>query len=83
MRILVLGGTGFIGSALVARLSSDGHECVTVSRGRNAGAKHIRLDIAKAVRPVDWFSALGGIDAVINAAGALQDSAGQSPEGGE
>lgn len=81
MRILILGGTGFIGSALVARLRSDGHECVIVSRGKNAAAKDIRLDIAKAVRPEDWISALGGIDAVINAAGALQDSAGQSPEG--
>ncbi|MCC6140745.1 MAG: hypothetical protein IT389_09040 [Nitrospira sp.] len=65
----------------MARLRSDGHECVTVSRGRNAAAKHIRLNIAKAERPEDWRTALDGVDAVVNTAGALQDSAGQSAKG--
>ena len=36
--------TGFIGAALVARLAADGHVCVTVSRGKGDGARHIRLD---------------------------------------
>jgi uncharacterized protein YbjT (DUF2867 family) len=81
MRILVLGGTGFIGSALVARLAADGHECVTVSRGRGDGAHHARLDIAAATRPEDWHAALDGVDAVVNAAGAMRDGAGQSPAG--
>lgn len=81
MHILVLGGTGFIGSALVARLAADGHECRTISRAWNADARHVRLDIAKAVRPEDWSAALHRVDAVVNAAGTLQDGAGQSAEG--
>jgi uncharacterized protein YbjT (DUF2867 family) len=81
MRILVLGGTGFIGAALVARLAAEGHECVTVSRGQGTNPRHVRLDIAAATRPEDWHTALDGVDAVINAAGAMRDGAGQSPAG--
>jgi uncharacterized protein YbjT (DUF2867 family) len=65
MRVLVLGGTGFIGSAIVARLTSDGYQCVTVSRGPNAGNQHIRLDIANATSPADWSAALHGINRTI------------------
>lgn len=78
MRILVIGGTGFIGSALVARLEAEGHECLTVARRPSAYARHIRIDIAKAVRPEDWSAALHHVDAVVNAAGTLQDGGGQS-----
>jgi uncharacterized protein YbjT (DUF2867 family) len=83
MRILVLGGTGFIGAALVAHLTADGYECVTVSRDspRGDGRRHIRLDIASATRPADWDAALDGVGVVVNAAGAMQDGAGQSPAG--
>lgn len=81
MRVLVLGGTGFIGSAIVARLTSDGHQCITMSRGSDANNQHLRLDIANATSPADWHTALHDIDAVVNAAGTLQDSAGQSAEG--
>jgi len=36
-------------------------------------SQHIQLDISKATRPADWAAALEGVEAVINAAGALQD----------
>ncbi|WP_157088250.1 hypothetical protein [Bradyrhizobium jicamae] len=32
MRILIVGGIGFIGSAIQARFSTEAHECVSVSR---------------------------------------------------
>ncbi|WP_433295216.1 NAD-dependent epimerase/dehydratase family protein [Actinoplanes sp. CA-030573] len=35
MRVLVLGGTGFVGRAAVERLLVDGHEPVLFNRGRN------------------------------------------------
>ena len=38
MRILLLGGTGFIGAAVSGRLIADGHQTVTVGRGDRADA---------------------------------------------
>src|SRR4051812_9367115 len=76
MRVLVLGATGFIGSALLARLAGNGHTCVTAGRGRapSHSSRHIRLDIGKAAQKADWAAALEGVEAVVNAAGALQDA---------
>jgi uncharacterized protein (TIGR01777 family) len=65
MRILVTGGTGFIGRALCPRLAAQGHDVVVLSRSRAA-------DLPGATRVV---SDLGGVDAsevgaVVNLAGA-------------
>lgn len=47
MRIAVIGGTGLIGSAIVAYLSSQGHAVVAMSRSaRNAGTSGISIDIS-------------------------------------
>ena len=79
MRILLVGGTGLVGSAIYARLSGEGHECVLVSRHPAAApdAHHITLDVARTTVS-QWKSILVGVDAVINAAGALQ---GQDMQG--
>jgi uncharacterized protein YbjT (DUF2867 family) len=68
MRILIVGGTGFIGSAILARLSVEGHECVAVSRSATVlrGVRHVPLDLAQAT-PESWKPLLRGVDAVINA----------------
>jgi GDP-L-fucose synthase len=65
MRVLVVGGSGFVGSAVVARLACEGHEAFTVSRGvaPHASARHTRLDIGRALRPEDWLTALAGAEA--------------------
>lgn len=80
MRILLIGGTGLIGSAIHARLSAEGHECVLVSRHPAAApdTHHITLDIARTTDASKWKDILAGVDAVINAAGALQ---GQDMQG--
>ena len=74
MRILLVGGTGFIGSAIQARLSAEGHECVSVSHSPMGlrGERHVALDLARTTNADIWKPILKGIDAVINAAGALQ-----------
>ena len=58
MRILVTGGTGFIGKALISRLREQGHETVLLSR-RDIPATGSGLD----------YDRLAGIDAIVNMAG--------------
>jgi len=80
MRILVLGGYGFIGSAVVARLSAEGHEIVGAGRRtgrasrRRPDLRWIKINIANARSPERWLKHLEGIDAVVNCAGVLQDT---------
>jgi uncharacterized protein YbjT (DUF2867 family) len=80
MRILLIGGTGLVGSAIHARLSAEAHECILVSRHPTAApdTHHIVLDLARTTDPSRWKDIVAGLDAVINAAGALQ---GQDMQG--
>jgi len=80
MRVLVLGGYGLIGTPLVLRLLASGHSVIGI--GRNIGpaarripaATWIAQDIAELSAPERWTPLLSGVDAVVNAAGVLQDS---------
>jgi len=85
MRIIVTGATGLIGSAVCARLSSEGHAVVAVVRSKNslavAASRTIVIDLAAATRPEDWQPHLVGLDAVVNCAGVLQDSPRESTKG--
>lgn len=64
MRILVIGGTGTIGSAVVAALSSQ-HEVVIA--GRTSGSIHVDLVSPDSIRAM--FQSIGRCDAVVSAAG--------------
>lgn len=84
LRVLVLGGTGLIGAAVSARLRTDGHDVVPLARSIPAslvGAGAIAADIAMLTREEDWVPHLDGVDAVVNCAGVLQDSARDSTAG--
>jgi uncharacterized protein YbjT (DUF2867 family) len=86
LRVLVTGGSGFIGSGIVARLRHSGHEVIAIVRARNAASRRlpaqlVTLDLATATRPEDWLPHLAGIDAVVNCAGVLQDSPRESTRG--
>lgn len=66
MRIAVTGSTGLIGSALVPRLTRDGHEVLRLVRSRPAGRGATFWD--PAAGEID-AGALRGVDAVIHLAG--------------
>ncbi|HET9428734.1 MAG TPA: SDR family oxidoreductase [Allosphingosinicella sp.] len=80
MRILLLGATGLIGSAVAARLAAEDHELVGVTRAPGAAARRVpvtrrvELDLRDITGPADWQPHLQGIDAVVNCAGTLQSS---------
>ncbi len=87
MRILLIGATGFIGSAIAARLAAEGHELVGVARRIDAVARRlpvsrwIELDLRRAAAAEAWLAHLEGMDAVVNCAGALQDNVRDSTAG--
>lgn len=86
MRILVIGAYGFIGSAVAARLSADGHDVVGAGRRIRQAARTrpelrwVRLNLARKRTPEQWHLLLKDIDAVVNCAGVLQDKPGDSTQ---
>lgn len=64
MRVIVVGGTGTIGSAVVAALTGR-HEVVVV--GRNRGAVQVDLASPDSIRAM--FQSVGKLEAVVSAAG--------------
>jgi nucleoside-diphosphate-sugar epimerase len=73
MRVLVLGGTGFIGTAVVSALRSRQHEVLGLARAdaasrrlAAAGARPVRGDLR---RPQAWADAAEAVDAIIQVAG--------------
>src|SRR5215218_8804442 len=77
MNILVVGGTGLIGSAIVDRLVDRGHRVIVASRRKARHRNHVYVDLASA-KEADWRPLLSGVDAVVNCAGVLQDGPGAS-----
>ncbi len=73
MRVIVTGGSGLIGRALVDSLARDGHEVIVLSRNPDAvknlpkGACAEKWDGKTAQ---DWGRFVDGADAIVNLAGA-------------
>jgi NADH dehydrogenase len=78
-RIVILGGTGFVGGALVSRLAADGHSLLLLSRNRQ-GRRHSAVGRQVTVASADVYDPavlrrhFAGADAVINLVGILNES---------
>ena len=80
MNILILGATGFIGSAVAQELAAQGHAITGL--GRNLGSVKRRFplvhwvegDLRDLKEASDWLALIDEIDTVVNCAGALQDT---------
>jgi uncharacterized protein YbjT (DUF2867 family) len=78
MAILLLGASGFIGSAIAHALLAHGDQVVALGRDLTCGqalvpdAEWRRGDVSRLVMPQDWQPLLGGVDRIVNASGALQ-----------
>jgi uncharacterized protein len=73
MKILITGGTGFVGTRLTARLVREGHRVTVLSRsgkGPEKAAAGIHYLHGDPTRSGPWQDALAEQDAVINLAGA-------------
>jgi uncharacterized protein (TIGR01777 family) len=73
MKILITGGTGFVGAQLTSRLIQDGHQVTILTRslkgakGSSPGISYLEGD---PTRKGPWQEAIKNHDAVINLAGA-------------
>lgn len=74
MNILITGGTGLIGRALVTKLIEDGHEVTVLTRNPekaktilHSGSLTKKWD---GINTSDWASIIEQTDVVINLAGA-------------
>jgi NADH dehydrogenase len=82
MRVLVLGGTGFIGRHVAAALLARGHEVLIGTRHPGRAPRRLpallrRCELREAHlerlgRRADWHVALAGCHAVVNAVGILR-----------
>jgi NADH dehydrogenase len=79
MRIVVLGGTGFIGRPLLVRLLREGHAVLLLSRNLGAHAERL-LPPGVELRQLDVYdpdalrAAFAGADAVVNLVGILNEA---------
>lgn len=72
-RIVIAGGSGFLGRSLTERLTGRGHRVTILTRGRPAsgdGWEHVHWDGRS---PGDWTHVLEGADAVVHLSGKRVD----------
>lgn len=82
MRVLLTGANGFIGRHILAGLEAAGHQVVAAVRDPEAlqrpDLETVRIDFNRDTDAAVWAARLARFDAVINCAGVLQSSPGQS-----
>jgi nucleoside-diphosphate-sugar epimerase len=85
MKVLVTGATGFVGSAVVARVARDReHEVRAVARQHSAEntAPVERIFIGDITSDTDWRSAVRGVDAIVHTAARVHVMRDTDPDPG-
>ena len=70
MKVLVLGGRGFVGRHAAQALTARGHAVLVASREPRYG---VEVHLERLTTPADWIGLLAGIDVVVNAVGILRE----------
>lgn len=81
MRVLVAGGSGLLGAALVRRLQASGHTVILAMRASGShedGTRTLALDYTAPPAHATLVEQLRGVDAVVNAVGIFRESAKQT-----
>ena len=78
MRIVLLGSTGFLGRSVLPALSSDGHDCIALTRYRPACRDLAVLPRVTILQQKAWdadalSTVFAGADAVVNMIGILNE----------
>jgi uncharacterized protein (TIGR01777 family) len=68
-RIVIAGGSGFIGRALATRFAAQGNDVVVLSRSARARSDGVREVVWNGRTPGDWATELDGAAVVINLTG--------------
>ena len=68
-RIVIAGGSGFIGTALAEEFAGRGNEVIVLTRRSRARRDRVREVVWDGEHPGDWTQFLDGADAVVNLTG--------------
>lgn len=82
MKVLLTGGTGFVGSAVLERLCADGHEVVLLARhpdsasSLQANQRHANVSVVAGdiLKPDTLVAAINGCDAVVHLVGIIAEA---------
>jgi uncharacterized protein YbjT (DUF2867 family) len=78
MKIMVLGGAGFIGRHAVSALKKRGHNVIIGSRFASTSDTRIRVRMQEKLVASSWHSIIAGFDVVLNCVGILRERVSES-----
>ncbi|ATQ35521.1 short chain dehydrogenase [Mesoplasma entomophilum] len=70
MKILVLGGCGTLGSAIVSQLKEKDSSYEIITAGRKTGDVHVDMTSEESIEAM--FAKIGNVDHIVNAAGSAE-----------
>ncbi|BCM26038.1 NAD-dependent epimerase/dehydratase family protein [Methyloradius palustris] len=74
MRVLVLGGRGFIGRHIVASLLNQGAKIIISSRKADpTSPTYVSVRMQEMTNPADWIKVVASYDVVVNSVGILRE----------